>query len=230
MASMTDEDLQPKLIYLARRHPALTREAFTPRWRQHGALGMSRPRWRNIARYVHGDVIDRDDRDGLGLIWHRSRAARSAHLADTDSRLQMEQDENETFAEPIANVCLLAREYVLRGPPAMTVSSTGRADPDGPVKLTRFLQTHAPADATDLRLRLDAAELPLLGHIINLPLPPERGDAWGLRCACIEELWFANLEDARRATQVAAAAPGSNAATLSVLTRDVLLYQIQAEG
>ena len=227
---MTTDEFQPKLIYLTRRQPALTREAFIPRWRQHGALGMSRPRWRNIARYVHGDVIDRDDYDGIGQIWHRSRAARAAHLADTDSRLQMEQDEFETFAEPIVNVCLLAREYVLRGPPAMTVSPTGRAKPDDPVKLTRFLTSHAPADATELRLRLDAAELRLLGHVINLPLPPERGDGWGLRCACVEELWFANLEDARRAVLVAAAAAGSNAGTISVLTRDVLLYQIQTEG
>jgi hypothetical protein len=230
MASMTDDDFQPKLIYLARRHPALTREAFTPRWRQHGALGMSRPRWRNIARYVHGDVIDRDDCDAIGLIWHRSRAARAAHLADTDSRLQMERDENDTFAEPIVNVCLLAREYVLRGPPAMPITTHGHPESNGPVKLTRFLLTHAPADATELRLRLDAAELPLLGHVINLPLPPERGDGWGLRCACVEELWFTNLEDARRAALVAAAAPGSNAGTISVLTREVLLYQIQAEG
>ncbi len=227
---MTDDDFQPKLIYLARRHPALTRETFTPRWRQHGALGMSRPRWRNIARYVHGDVIDRDDCDGIGLIWHRSRAARAAHLADTDSRLQMEQDEVETFAEPIVNVCLLAREYVLLGPPDAPVSATGRADPDGPVKLTRFLNTHAPADATELRLRLDAAELPLLGHVINLPLLPERGSAWGLTHACVEELWFENLEDARRAALVAAAAPGTNASTMSVLTREVLLHQIQTEG
>lgn len=221
-----DTDFQPKLMYLARRNPALTREAFTLRWRQHGALGMSRPRWRNIARYVHGDVLDRDDYDGIGLIWHRSRAARAAHLADTDSRLQMEQDEFETFAEPVVNFCLLAREYVLLGPPPSAISTTGAADLHGPVKLTRFLTTHAPADSTELRLRLDTAGVELRGQVINLPLPAERGNAWGLRHACVEELWFANLADARRAAVVTAAAPSSNASTIAVLTRDVCLYQI----
>jgi hypothetical protein len=183
---------------------------------------MSRPRWRNIARYVHGDVIDRDDYDGIGQIWHRSRAARAAHLADTDSRLQMEQDEFETFAEPIVNVCLLAREYVLLGPPPLGVSTTGAGEPDGPVKLTRFLTSHAPGDSTELRLRLDAIGVALCGQVINLPLPPERGDTWGLRCACIEELWFASLEDARRAALAAASAMHSNA--IVVLSRDVGLF------
>ena len=53
--------LRPKLIYLARRNPALTREAFVPRWPRHGALGMSLPRWRNIWRYVHCDVLAEGD-------------------------------------------------------------------------------------------------------------------------------------------------------------------------
>lgn len=221
------DDFQPKLIYLARRHPAVSREAFTRRWRQHGALGMSRPRWKNIARYVHGDVLDSIDYDGIGLIWHRSRSARAAHLADTDSRLQMEQDELETFAEPIVNSCLLAREYVLLEPPSCSVSADGAADPDGPVKLTRFLAAHSPAQSTELRMRLDAAGVALHGHVINRTLPPERGDAWGLRHACVEELWFANLDDARRAALVAAGAPGAGIAAVAVLTRDVLLHQIR---
>lgn len=48
--------MEPKLIYLARRNPVLTREGFTAKWRQHGALGMSMPQWGNIRRYVHCDV------------------------------------------------------------------------------------------------------------------------------------------------------------------------------
>ena len=219
------DDFQPKLIYLARRNPALSREAFTRRWRQHGALGMSRPRWRNIARYVHGDVLDGDDHDGIGLIWHRSRAARAAHLADTDSRLQMEQDEFETFAEPVANFCLLAHEFVLMTPPRASVSIDGTADPAGPVKLTRFLDSHSAADSTELRLQLESAAVALHGHVINMALPPERGDGWGLGHACVEELWFANLEDARRAAVVTAACTRSRSSTVVVLTRDVCLFE-----
>lgn len=68
--------MQPKLIYLAQRRPDLSREGFVTLWRQHGALGMSRPRWKNIARYAHCDVLDAgadipgisNDYDGVGLI------------------------------------------------------------------------------------------------------------------------------------------------------------------
>jgi hypothetical protein len=83
--------MEPKLIYLARRNPGLTRAGFTARWRQHGALGMSMPRWINIRRYVHCDVqqpgvpgID-ETYDGVGLIWHRSPEARARHRADNSS-------------------------------------------------------------------------------------------------------------------------------------------------
>src|ERR1700728_4689988 len=119
---MASDEFEPKLIYLAKRNPGLSRDDFLKRWRQHGALGMSLPRWKNISRYVHCDVLHpttdaavlNDEYDGVRLIWHHSAQARAAHLADTTSRSTMERDEFETFSQPIVNSCLLAREEIVR--------------------------------------------------------------------------------------------------------------------
>ncbi len=229
---------QPKLIYLARRNPALSRREFVVRWRRHGALGMSLPRWRNVARYVHCDAlvpsvptpaIDPGP-DAIGIVWHRSPAARAAHLADTGSRLQMEQDELETFARPIVETCLLAREHVLLAPPGATAMTLAGVNV---VKLTRFLQARDDAPSpgaaftwefVDQRhLELAAAGAPVRGHMLDLPLPPERGTAWGLDCAAVEELWFDGLAAAEAAARLLVTDSIAPAAT-AVLTNEVLLY------
>ncbi len=239
---MRDETpLQPKLIYLARRNPRLSRGEFVARWRQHGALGMSLPRWRNVARYVHCDVLDCPDSavgldagyDGVGLIWHRSPQARAAHVADMDSRLQMERDELETFAGPIAETCLVAHETVLLAPPRPATAAVSPFPTPGVAKLIRFLCAREPSmhaaapervasDAGSRRDALAAAGSPVLGHVIDEPLPPEGSPGWGLRCHSIEELWFASEAAARRAATSLAAA---HVAALTVITNDVPLYE-----
>lgn len=237
-APAVGDALQPKLVYLARRNPSLSRAAFVARWRQHGALGMSRPRWRNIARYVHCDVLDPPAPttavdtgwDAIGLIWHRSVAARAAHLADTDSRGQMERDELETFARPIVECCLVARECVLLAPPAPPADTDAGA---GAIKLTRFLwagddppaldQASHPAIAAARRAALGALGAAPRGQVLDLPLPPERGARWGLDCAAIEEWWFDNVAAADRAAAWFAATAVTSRAIL-VLTNEVPLY------
>ena len=187
--------VEPKLIYLATRHPSLARAAFTARWRQHGRLGMSMPRWKNIRRYAHCDVLQpgvegiSEAFDGVGLIWHRSPEARLRHRTDTSSQGQMEADEAETFAEPVRNFCLLAEEHEIR-----------KGSP-GPVKLIRFLQRREGvtrteflqrwiADAPRYFLSFPGLSQALLRYVQNHTLPPERGDAWGLPSDCVDEFWF----------------------------------------
>lgn len=197
---------QPKLIYLIRRHPAFARADWTPRWRQHGALGMSLPRWKNVARYVHGDVVEPRadqrtylaDHDGVGQIWHRSLAHREAHFADTSSQATMVADEAETFADWIANHCLSAREEVMISP-----SEEARA------KLMCFLW------GGDAPARPDRAR----GHVRNLPLP----GSWGLDCASIEEFWFTREDEA----DAAARQLGLTARSLTVLVRETELYRCE---
>jgi hypothetical protein len=199
--------MQPKLIYLARRRPDMNREDFVTRWRQHGALGMSRPRWKNIARYVHCDVLNAgadipgisDDYDGVGMIWHKSPQARATHRADVSSQTDMESDEEKTFREPVANFCLLAAE-TQRSMPGSIDGST--------VKLIRFLKYADPSQCDRLSQRIseqnremfartnDARGWPI-GYCINTTLEPQSEglSAWGLKADCTEELWFRDLDE-----------------------------------
>ncbi|MEZ5458047.1 MAG: hypothetical protein R3E65_01565 [Steroidobacteraceae bacterium] len=214
---MNSPDFEPKLIYLTRRHPDLTRPAFRARWRQHAALGMSRPRWKNIAQYMHCDVVDDSDFDGIGLIWHRSPIHRAAHLADTSSRLAMERDEAETFARPIVTDCLLAREHVLTPPSTL---------PGTALRLFRFIAdapaaTADPIDAAAGRARrLVERGITTRGHLLDLALPPERPPRWGLGYALIEE-WRCDDLGAARLAAATLETPG----VPCVITNEVPLYE-----
>jgi hypothetical protein len=166
---------------------------------------MSRPRWRNIARYTHCDLEIPatnlqgvlGDHDGVGMIWHRSPSHRAAHLSDLASKAEMEADEAETFASPIGDVCLLVREKVIRTP-----------DPNAAWKLVRFALSALPSPVP----------MRCAGLVLNYPLPVDNGDKWGLDCSLVEEFWFAHREAAEAAALVLA----SNATV--VLGRDVQLY------
>lgn len=196
---------QPKLIYLARRLPSLNPTEFTARWRQHGQLGMSLPRWANIARYVHCDLEPpsdpstniANDYDAIGLIWHKSPKHRRAHIADTSSRAAMEADEAMTFSRPINETCLVARETVLLRPPKRATW-----------KLTHFSNVGSPSDNPPS----------MVGRVWNDPLPPENGVAWGLDYKRVEEFWFNTRADAENA---ALSIDGSGLLTLG---REVQLY------
>ncbi len=232
---MTPSETSPlKLIYLAKRNPALSRAAFTERWREHGALGMSLPRWRNIARYVHCDVLlpslDTSaldtEYDGVGLIWYRSPQARAAHVADTSSQSVMEQDEQRTFSERISNCSLLASQFVAKAPGPPRAAAT---------KLIAFLKDRTAGGGMDLpqrrtvgaeRLEATLAEggFTVRGHVINAPLPRENPNGWGLRQDCVEEWWFDDEYAALSAAGVLRADAGME--TLIVLTNEVQLYAI----
>ena len=112
---------RPKLIYIAQRHPRYGHDAFIERWRQHAALGMSQPRWRNVARYLHCDRVEglpsslpSLECDGVAIVVYRSVEARDAHVADETARRIMKEDELDTFAQPVAYTSMLVREAVER--------------------------------------------------------------------------------------------------------------------
>lgn len=194
---------RPKLIYLARRSPALAREAFAARWRQHGALGMSMPRWKNVWRYTQCDVLSDADGvagvdhryDGVALIAQRSLEHRRAHFGDRSSQHVMEVDEAETFAERVANFCA---PYDAR-----LVFETGE---EAGFKIFRFLQRSANISPYDFNgewatqwqesvLRLPDFRSITSSYVQNHRAPVE-GLSWGLDYDIVEELTFGSLAQA----------------------------------
>lgn len=110
----------PKLLYFAERHPSFDPAGFRARWRQHGALGMALPRWRNIWRYAQCDAVappasglEALTCDGVALVWYRSEETRQAHIADRSGSVTKE-DERETFAQPVARCAVLTDECVFK--------------------------------------------------------------------------------------------------------------------
>ena len=164
----------PKLIYFAERHPALDREAFRARWRAHGRLGMSLPRWRNVLRYTQGDALEEDAAcDGVATVLFRSEAARLAHIADPDGALTR-ADEAAVFARPVRMVAVLTTETpaLPHGPGGLKLYARvhRRASMDAASFRAWWSGTHGPAFADALR-RVD----PAAGYSQNLPHPADAG-------------------------------------------------------
>lgn len=193
----------PKLIYLARRNPHLSREAFTPRWRQHGALGMSMPRWVTVRLYGHSDVICppatipgiSTDADGVGMIWYRDADARARNRADTTSQATMEADERETFDRLVAKCAVVTKEVVLR------------RGPRPPFKLMSFIKKAPGIDKDRLeRITKDDYAPAMLGqtfgtaggivrYVLNYADRSDPQVSSGLDYDLVEELWFQNAAD-----------------------------------
>jgi len=98
-----------KFIYLAKRKPTLTPEAFIKRWRQHGALAMSLPFWHNMLLYVHADPIRPApilgaslEYDAVAYTVARDDSLFTKPSPEAAANAQtMLDDEAETFAAPI---------------------------------------------------------------------------------------------------------------------------------
>jgi len=106
-----------KLAYLARRNPALSREQFIRRWRQHGALAMGLARWNSVGRYAQCDCLPvpvglsraSQQYDGVGVVWFRD--GKPSSQAD---RERMRADELQTFSTYVDEIALILRERVGR--------------------------------------------------------------------------------------------------------------------
>jgi EthD domain len=119
-----------KLAYLAQRNPALSREQFIRRWRQHGALAMGLARWDSVGRYAQCDCLPApaglgrasEQYDGVGVVWFTDTKPGS----DSD-RERMRADERQTFSTYVDEIALILRERA------------GMARDGGAVKANHFL-------------------------------------------------------------------------------------------
>ena len=223
---------KPKLIYRARRHARFDRAQFIARWRQHGKLGMSLPRWRNIARYMQCDTVpgldtireDSSHCDGVALVWYRDEAAYRRHVTeDPEGRMTMKRDELETFEAPVSTCAVLTEELVLKSAlPACAKlfvfwrSSNGS---DRKAFEVAWHGKHAEAFHKHIVQRPE-----ITGYVQNRPRPAENSRGWGLDCLGIDEISAASSAPLVALATDWAARSNLPATPSFVLTNAVLLY------
>jgi hypothetical protein len=113
-----------KMIYLAKRNPALAEEDFPQAWREHSALGRQ---CRNVQDKVKAvrqcsRVLDRPgvpvgasaDYDGVNLLSLRDRQAADDIWNDEETLRIMRPDEPRVFSTYVRDFTLVAQEQVLR--------------------------------------------------------------------------------------------------------------------
>lgn len=191
-----------KAIYLAKRNPALTMEAFPARWRQHSLLAGTLSGLKGLftgvtqcARLVDAGFPQETtaEFDAVNLIGLSSLEAGTTLWELADTKNVMEPDELQTFSRPIKQCWLVASEEVLvTGPP-------------GSVAVIRFLKRKPELDARTFREdfairhcemeRQGAMGKRVVRQVLNavVQAPPP-----GFEFDVVSELWFADAEAARR--------------------------------
>lgn len=193
-----------KMIYLARRNPALAPEDFPQAWREHSALGAGCTNVRDKVKSVRQCSRDLDntprlagasaDYDGVNLLLLRDRQAADDIWSDEETLRIMRPDEPRVFSTYVRNFTLVAEEAVLReGEPTdcMVVAFLGLREGTAPDALARAL---AEADAA--RWLAD----PAFGAALRLVLNRVEGTPPpGYDYALILEAWYPGPADAVRA-------------------------------
>jgi hypothetical protein len=163
-----------KIMYLAERKPGFSDEGFVARWRQHGALAMSLPMGKDFKRYIQASVLRpapapgaSDAYDAVGVLWMHEgghlKAPTPQHVKDVET---LAVDELETFAYPIAPVCMAVDETVLKAGEAPV---TAYAFFNDAAKARRFAEGAAESRAT----RRVALNVKAAAPGIELKLPYE---------------------------------------------------------
>jgi hypothetical protein len=186
-----------KMIYLARRNPALAPEDFPQAWRGHSALGRQ---CRNVGERVLGvaqcsRLLDvrlpgtSVDYDGVNLLLLRDRDAATLIWSDPETLAVMRPDEPRVFDRYVRDFTLVCREQVLRDAPRSAVVLHG------------FLRRR-PGLAADSCLRaieaggsagpFDAAQRIVLNEVVDTPPPGYDYDA-------IVEWWFESVSAVQQA-------------------------------
>src|ERR1700710_2657436 len=117
--------MEHKQIYLTGRAPQLSAQQWLPRWRPHGPFVRNLDLWVNFRHYEQCRVLPAAEAgaaarfglaegyDGVGLVWFRSREAVLTAFESTDLQAIFD-DEQETFAAPIADNSVFTREVVMK--------------------------------------------------------------------------------------------------------------------
>ena len=184
-----------KMIYLARRNPALAPEDFPQAWREHSALGAGCTNVRDKVKSVRQCSRDLEntallagasaDYDGVNLLLLRDRQAADDIWNDEETLRIMRPDEPRVFSTYVRNFTLVAEEHLLRdgGPTDCVVTAFLGLGPGlKPADLDRALAAESPehwlADPA-----FGAARRLVVNRVDGTPPP-------GYDYALIVEAWF----------------------------------------
>ena len=179
----------PKRVYLARRHPSLSRDAFPDAWRAHHALGQhSAALRRSYPRSAYCVVLDPAfPCDGVGMLWTRDLGVLAAPAADPDAIKAMREDELRVFAAPVFDAATVVTEHVLRPAPAVR---------EGAGCLLVFLRGKADEDwFARVQAGCERVSAPGLAGVVL----GKAGPAGTFPCDALAEFWFADGAGALRA-------------------------------
>lgn len=206
MAPETDPAVW-KMIYLARRNPALPASAFPQAWREHSALGRQcrsvGQRVKAVAqcsRQMEADApaLSRDY-DGVNLMVLADREAGSAIWSDPETLAVMRPDEPRVFAGYVRSFSMLCRQQVLHS--RLPVEALPQK---GQVILIGFLQRKDPWTGRAVMPQACPAQwlgggLALAARIVCNTLDEEAPAGYGFRH--VVEWWFDSLAEAHGAAR-----------------------------
>jgi hypothetical protein len=188
-----------KMIYLARRNPALAAEEFPQAWREHSALGRQCTNVRDKVLSVLqcSRVLDAPgalrgasaDYDGVNLMRLRDRAAGDDIWDDEETLRIMRPDEPRVFSTYVRDFAFTCREHLL---------CDGAPTEFGVIAFLRAAAGSGPSEVGRELAALPAAEwlkIPALGAARHLVLDEPQGECpAGYEYAAVLECWYASLE------------------------------------
>jgi hypothetical protein len=192
-----------KMIYLARRNPALAPEDYPQAWREHSALGKACPSVGALVKSVAqcARVLDAaplagasTDYDGVNLMVMADRASTAAIWDDPEVLAVMRPDEPRVFDRHVREFSLVCREQVLRDAPRSGVVLHGflrrRADLSGTAFRPAWLS--AGPDRLLARGPFALAQRVVCNEVVETPPPGYEFDA-------ILEWWFDSVDEVAHA-------------------------------
>ncbi len=195
IAATSDAQVHWKMIYLARRNPALAAGDFAQAWREHSALGRQ---CRNVQDKVlgvtqcarlltHAPAGASTEYDGVNLLRLRDRQAAKDIWSDPETLAIMRPDEPRVFDRYVRDFTLLAREQVLR---------EGAAGDAVLLGFLRRLPRVAPADFAHA-LAQAGLPWPQASRVVLNTVEPQRPPGYDFDA--IVEWWFDDTEALRAA-------------------------------
>lgn len=192
-----------KMIYLARRNPALTAERFPQAWREHSALGATcanvRDRVRSVAqcsRILAGPALagTTADYDGVNVLELRDLQAATDIWNDPETLAVMRPDEPRVFSTYVREFTLVCQGRVLRDRPRGTTCLFGFLRRGAGMTPEQWRHDTGAEAVTAALTQGDFASAGRVVHdAVHLPPPP------GYEYDSILEWWFDSPAAARAA-------------------------------